>query len=552
MIPLQYSNRVFPIADTGMPLPTDATLDDQARYVIGDLRRATPAYKIAVLRHLIDPEAAGRHYQARQYDSVWTGLEAGHRLLQAAKRTGAEPDLIRRASLDMVRASLPVYLSQQFEALKDAAGYPLEAFGNAGAQARAGLQVKLHSLEVLAQQGAFPSELPTGLEAPQWETLVRQDLREFKAGNASGSTVPANANSPIDRVLNMSVRERPAAPGPAAGAHFSAAARQNHYVLTVRQENALPYAVNEGMHRYRQRFLDRSEAQSRLYALFGNEEAHFASDIQAFCAMPAACTQTVVFERELETRDGRAHFSSGVNEAVLGNARAAMRDLPQARMAGNQLALLMRVPMWTGQGQPRDIHRAVTASPLILSVCAPALDESDEPEWNEYVDSNGALRTKAYVLAMATIAEQIVDAASCYPDHKVVLCAFGMNNYLSGLTDDARAEAFATGVANMRALIEKLQELDKPLGYTDGAQDSPFWNEVNRGLMTKIGYEGRVPGVWVTGKTMIVNAWDPCSLVGNGCKADDSMDGYVGRSSLVHEAHAHAILSWRNKLLNWQ
>jgi hypothetical protein len=30
------------------------------------------------------------------------------------------------------------------------------------------------------------------------------------------------------------------------------------------------------------------------------------------------------------------------------------------------------------------------------------------------------------------------------------------------------------------------------------------------------------------------------------------MDGYVGRSSLVHEAHAHAILSWRNKLLNWQ
>lgn len=107
-------------------------------------------------------------------------------------------------------------------------------------------------------------------------------------------------------------------------------------------------------------------------------------------------------------------------------------------MPGTQLALLMRVPMWTDQGQPRNIDREVTASPLILSVCAPALDESDEPEWNEYVDSHGALRANT------------------------------------------------------------------------------------------------------------------CSLVGNGCNADNSMNGYVGRSSLVHEAHAHAIPSWRNKLPDWQ
>ena len=51
---------------------------------------------------------------------------------------------------------------------------------------------------------------------------------------------------------------------------------------------------------------------------------------------------------------------------------------------------------------------------------------------------------------------------------------------------------------------------------------------------------------------MIVNAWDPCSLVGIVCKADDSMDGFVGRNSLVHEAHAHVILSWRNDRLDWQ
>lgn len=57
---------------------------------------------------------------------------------------------------------------------------------------------------------------------------------------------------------------------------------------------------------------------------------------------------------------------------------------------------------------------------------------------------------------------------------------------------------------------------------------------------------------WIDNKTMIVNAWDPCSLVGNGCGADDALDGFVVRNSLVHEAHAHAILSWRNQLVDRQ
>jgi hypothetical protein len=61
-----------------------------------------------------------------------------------------------------------------------------------------------------------------------------------------------------------------------------------------------------------------------------------------------------------------------------------------------------------------------------------------------------------------------------------------------------------------------------------------------------------LPGTWITDKTMIVNARDPCSLVGNGCKLDDSNDGFIGRNSLAHEVHAHAILSRRNNLLDWQ
>jgi hypothetical protein len=39
-----------------------------------------------------------------------------------------------------------------------------------------------------------------------------------------------------------------------------------------------------------------------------------------------------------------------------------------------------------------------------------------------------------------------------------------------------------------------------------------------------------------------VNAWDPHALVGNGCAKDNSLDGYIGRNSLVHEAHALACM----------
>jgi hypothetical protein len=556
MIPLHYPNRDFPFARTSGHMPTDATLNDQAKYVTGDLQRATPAHKIALLRHLIDPEAAGKHYEKRQTDSVWTGFETQHRLLQVAKHTGADLDAIRRAALAMVRASLPLHLSQQYDALKGEADPLFEAFGNAPAKARKDLQAKLHTIEINAQQAGFLAEQPVDPAVLQSQTQQRDrhDARVPEAIEASSSHAPASAGRPTGEELAASGHERSAAAAPGSGtvAHFPGAARQNHYTLTVRRENMHPFTVAEGMDRYRQNFCHRSDAQIRLYNLFCYDEQHFASDLQAFCAMSAVDTQKMVFDRELETHYGYAHFPSNVNETVLGNARAAMRDLPQARVPGNQLALLMRTPMWTVHGTPRDLEKESAASPLILSVCAPALDDADEPEWEEYVDRQGALKADAYTLAMATISEQIVEAALRYPDHKVVLSAFGMDNYIGHLQGEAKASACDIGVANMRALIARLQELKKPLGYTDRAQDLPFWQQVNQGLTTAIGYEGKVPGTWINDKTMIVNAWDPCSLVGNGCKADDSMDGFVGRNSLVHEAHAHAILSWRNNRLDWQ
>lgn len=483
----------------------DAPLDVRARHVTGDLERAPLAYRIALLRHLIDPEAAQRHYAKGQYDSVWTGLETQERLGQAARDGRVGVDAIRSAALAMVRASIPAHLAQEHAALRTAPGVAPVQPAHAAIAARIALQKELHAVEVKAQH-------PAG----EVEVLA------------------------------------PYAPMAEADIGLSSAVRQNRYRMTVRKESEETCTISDGMRRYRGTFTDRSAVQNELYRLFHADEAHFASDMEAFCAMPAEESRQMVFVRELETRYGRAHFSAQANETALGNARAAMRDLPQARLPGNQLALLMRVPMWTGEGSPSQIRKDLVPRPLILSVCAPALDECDEPEWDQYVDSQGALKESAYKLAMETLSRQIVQAASACPGHEVVLSAFGMNNYISKLQTEARAKAYDIGVANMRSLIEMLRAQRVAISYTDKDSDTDFWKRVNQGLAAPIGYAGKLPGAWVKDSVMIVNAWDPCSLVGNGCAKDFSMDGFVGRNSLVHEAHAHAILAWRNSLLDWQ
>jgi hypothetical protein len=51
------------------------------------------------------------------------------------------------------------------------------------------------------------------------------------------------------------------------------------------------------------------------------------------------------------------------------------------------------------------------------------------------------------------------------------------------LGDNGKANAFAIGVDNMRILIAKLGELNKPLSYTDSAEGLPFWQQLNQGLI---------------------------------------------------------------------
>ena len=340
----------------------------------------------------------------------------------------------------------------------------------------------------------------------------------------------------------------------AAQAYLDGGKEQNSYLFTLDPGIMSNETIADKMALYTKIFnRNRGQVQKKLYEEFKDDKDRFVSDVQIFCTAPLDTSQKVAFNRELSTVNGRNEHSENANYSVLGNDRAEMRTSVDARKPGNQLAFLMRVPMWNGTGNPETLTREQTASPLVLSVCAPALDFKSQPEWKEYVDHNGNLRDEDYGDGLSTISKQIIESVKANPDHEVVLSAFGMNNFISGLKiGDSHARATAIGVANMRKLITDLQAINIEVKYTDREKGSAFWQMVNGGISREIEYFGALPGKGLSSKVIIVNAWDPCSVIGNGCIFDTSIDGIIGRFSLVHESHVLLIQAFREGLLKAQ
>ncbi|MET0964117.1 MAG: hypothetical protein ABWY05_15070 [Noviherbaspirillum sp.] len=213
-----------------------------------------------------------------------------------------------------------------------------------------------------------------------------------------------------------------------------------------------------------------------------------------------------------------------------------MTESEVAQAPGNQLSLSMRVPIRTVDGR--------VCRPVILSVSAPALDTPAQPEWKHYV-KNGKLDTAAYRTSFDTLAGRIKQCAAmpANKEAQVVLSGFGLANFLAGLSRSDKSAAIKIGAEVMTQLIRDLRKGGVDVAYTDYSGASPPWPAVNAALGTDgIKCLGSIPGNWIKDQQIIVNAWDPHALVGNGCAQDSSLDGYIGSNSLVHETHALACM----------
>ena len=76
------------------------------------------------------------------------------------------------------------------------------------------------------------------------------------------------------------------------------------------------------------------------------------------------------------------------------------------------------------------------------------------------------------------------------------------------------------------------------IGFTD--IDEQFCRDINKITKPKpeVKFLGKIPGNWIKDNDMLLNAWDPHSLLGNGLAKDNTLDGFIGRSTLIHFMHA--------------
>jgi hypothetical protein len=264
------------------------------------------------------------------------------------------------------------------------------------------------------------------------------------------------------------------------------------------------------------------------------------SSLKTYSALDPSIAKKMGLERDLVNigmQQTAELMSPGSNDNVLGCSRSFAQQAANAVVTepGNQLSLAMDTVIRRQDGQLKKI--------TLLSCAAPALDSAKQPEWSHYVDSSGMLDTARYAFSMDALKGHILQCARDNPNSKrVVLSAIGVAAFLGGLTQAPEQKLLARKIVAQtlgEAAIE-LKAMGKSVAFTDINKD--FCDQVNEYTLgdPELQVLGAIPGNWIENGDMLLNAWDPNSLVGNGLALDQSLDGFIGRNSLAHLQHAMA------------
>jgi hypothetical protein len=309
--------------------------------------------------------------------------------------------------------------------------------------------------------------------------------------------------------------------------------RPNPLFDTLRRRIGDPQAyerVVQKLKNYEKYFKAGGPVQRHLVTRYPGDVVRAIESMRIYSNMPAHKARRMAFTRRLTTMDDDT-YTPEVNQAVLGNAQCLARTNAECVLPGNQVSLEMRSPFMRDDGK--------VVRPVILSVSAPDLGSPDQPEWPHYVNSDNRLREAPYRYSLETLWGHIFRSSAQHPDHRVVLSAFGMENFIKGLPPKEKGRARAIGADVFARSIKELQHRGIDVAFSDIEENGPFWTDVNRLLPegSAIRWVGALPGRWMRNKDITVNSWDPIALVGNGCRIDNSFDGWLGRSSATSESH---------------
>jgi hypothetical protein len=301
--------------------------------------------------------------------------------------------------------------------------------------------------------------------------------------------------------------------------------------------------------------------ENNLYQLMDSME--ISSNLDATTA------RNMAFQREMwnlgqqirpapaHNREVTGHPESYVN-SVIKNAKPG--QVPEVLKPGNQLSLAVDTPLRKENGEIVGV--------TILSLIGPALDSTEQPEFALYATRGSTeferpeFDSDAFTVAYNTIRNQALAYARAHPEKvEFALAGIGLDAFLNGLiflnenggkNFEVKEQAQAIGARILAELTVELRKLEKSVVFTDidnrilekvnnqlqEIKDSTNTANSNTDLTSPIELAGRIPGNWIKEGTVIFNAWDTHSLLGNKQKNDPTLDGYIGRNTLIHPIHA--------------
>lgn len=268
-----------------------------------------------------------------------------------------------------------------------------------------------------------------------------------------------------------------------------------------------------------------------------------------------ADAKTVVKRREPVNIGMNQHYDKKPLKKLYGYVASAFND-PKLKKTQDQqpfgkqpntIAIYSETYMWPEPGNKEKRHEIAC-----LSLPAPALDSSAQPHYAYYIQ-DGRLNLEKYRGEMEHLAKTIVQTTlenkdAAFQDRKIgrlVISQYGQGAFLGEIKNSedkiaARRIFFETLMTEIGTHADKLQDVEIVMSAYAGRNpteeekqkaEQDLRNEYEPLLADKGIKIGVIVGDikdTARDRDMIVNAWDPHSAPGNGCKGDPTFDGKMG------------------------
>lgn len=349
--------------------------------------------------------------------------------------------------------------------------------------------------------------------------------------NKAGQTLPTNPPSSPPKVLSpkaslLEKLQQFSSLSPLAQLNQVLTTYSPHFQPKINQKNLLAYSQSEDFQRH-----------AKTARIYYNGSQLAKGD-----------AQRIIFQREpTNIAMGAGQYNPeelkklfGYRQGVFNEPGAIKSDGSPYSTLPNTAAVYSETFMWDPKASPDPKEIAC------LSLPAPALDNTDQPHFNYYVQ-NAKLDKDRYTQEMAFLFNLIERAVRDNQNKafngtgikRIVLCRFGQAAFLGAMPSSERQVANHAYREQLAVFLERIKDTGLPVVMSEYHQPK---NAENTWLDQMI--IGDIVSTSQPGD-FIVNAWDPHSAPGNGNDNDGSFDGAMGRGSAILLTQT----SWLNPIL---